>query len=248
MRKLLAFLKRHSHLSRALGILLIVLICANIVAVILDSYVELHGRYATFFSTFELFSIAVFTVEYLLRVLASPYLDGDTYSTRSLVRYLVSPMALIDLLAILPFYLPFLFAFDLRMIRIFRVFRLIRILKIKRYSKSLDLIVSVLKAKRTDLFLVFVITSILLLLCGSTMYFLENEVQPDIFPNILDSTLWSLKTMVFLGYDAPPMTIPGKFTGLLITLLGLGWIALPISVVSSGFMEAIERHRKDSAK
>lgn len=76
------------------------------------------------------------------------------------------------------------------------------------------------------------------------MYYTENEVQPNIFPNIIDSTIWSLKTMVFLGYDTPPLTIVGQIMGLLITLLGLGWIALPISIISSGFIEEI--HKKDS--
>ena len=102
--------------------------------------------------------------------------------------------------------------------------------------------------KKTDLILVFSIISVMLLLCGSIMYFIENEVQPEVFPNIIDSTFWSLKTMVFLGYDTPPITIAGKFVGILITLLGLGWIALPISIISSGFLEAISKRSKNLEK
>ncbi len=181
MKKLHDLMEGNSLAAHVARTFILVLIISNIVAVILDSYTNIHGQLGTFFSWFEIFSVLVFTVEYVLRVLISPFLYGESYSLKSVIRYIVSPLAIIDLLSILPFYLPFFFSFDLRMIRVFRVFRLIRVLKIERYSRSLDLVVRVLKAKRTDLFMVLIIISTLLLLCGSAMYFIENEVQPEVF-------------------------------------------------------------------
>jgi len=93
--------------------------------------------------------------------------------------------------------------------------------------------------------MVLLIIFIMLLLCGSAMYFIENEVQPKVFPNILDSTIWALRTMVFSTYGASPLTPMGKIVGLLITLLGLGWISLPISIISSGFIEEIEKRKQE---
>jgi voltage-gated potassium channel len=238
-KKIYLMLEGDNHVSKIINSFITTLIVLNILAVILDSYSMLHVKYRHYFNLFEIISIIIFSIEYILRVISSPYKYSDTYNPIEILHYIITPLALIDLLSILPFYLPLVFRFDLRVIRIFRVFRLVRILKIKRYSKSLDLVVKVLKSKKTDLILTFFVVSVILLLCGSIMYYVENEVQPDVFPNIIDSTYWALKTMVFLGYDTPPLTVLGKFLGIIITLLGLGWIALPISIISSGFIEEI---------
>ena len=101
-----------------------------------------------------------------------------------------------------------------------------------------------MKKKKTDLALTIFIIGIMLLLSGSIIYYVENELQPDVFPNIVESSLWALRTMVFLGYDSPPLSVLGKIIGLFITMLGLGWIALPISIISSGFIEEIEKNKK----
>lgn len=182
----------------------------------------------------------VFTLEYGLRLISSPYLYGDRFEVGLLFRYAMSPMAMIDLAAILPFYLPFVFHCDLRLVRIVRLFRLLRLLKFKRYSQSLELMVGVIQSKKVDLIVTFVLISVMLLICGAVMYTLENESQPEIFPNIVEAAYWCLKTMVFLGYETAPASGLGKLIGILVTLLGLGWIALPISIISSGFMEAMQ--------
>jgi voltage-gated potassium channel len=230
--------------SKIINGFIAVLIVLNIIAVVLDSYKSINNKYFFEFYYFEVFSICIFSIEYIIRVIVSPYKYSDDYEIQYIWKYIVSPLAIIDLFSILPFYLPLLFRIDLRMIRIVRVFRLIRILKIKRYSKSLNIIVRVLRKKKTDLALTVFIIGILLLLSGSIIYYVENELQPDIFPNIIESSIWALKTMVFLGYDTPPLSIVGKIMGLFITMLGLGWIALPISIISSGFIEEIQRNKK----
>jgi voltage-gated potassium channel len=244
MKKIYDLFEGHSKKSKIMNSSIAVLIIINITAVILDSYKNIDKAFSTEFYYFEVFSIIVFSIEYLLRVISVPCKYEGKYNPIHICRYIVSPLAIIDLLSILPFYLPLLLKLDLRFIRIIRVFRLIRILKIKRYSKSLDTIIRVFKNKKTDLIMTIVVIGILIILSGSIMFYLENDLQPDVFPNIVDSSIWSLKTMVFIGYENPPLSGLGKVLGLLITLLGLGWIAMPISIISSGFVEEINKQKE----
>jgi voltage-gated potassium channel len=244
MLKIYNILEGHSKRSQIINSSIAVLIVLNIVAVILDSYKSINNKYSVLFNYFETGSIVIFSIEYILRVISSPCRYDGKYNPLRIIKYLISPLAIIDLLSILPFYLPLIFKLDLRFIRITRVVRLIRILKIKRYSKSLDTIIRVFKSRKTDLVMTIFVIGILIILSGSLMYYLENEIQPELFPNIIDSALWSLKTMVFLGYENPPMSELGKLIGLLITFLGLGWIAMPISIISSGFVEEINKQKE----
>jgi voltage-gated potassium channel len=244
MQKIYNLFEGHTKKSKIINSSIAVLIILNIIAVILDSYKNINKVFSNEFYYFEAFSIIVFSIEYLLRVISSPCKYEGKYNPLNIGRYIITPLAIVDLLSILPFYLPLLFKLDLRFIRIIRVFRLIRILKIKRYSKSLDTIIRVFKRKKTDLVMTIFVIGILIILSGSIMYYLENDLQPENFPNIVDSSIWSLKTMIFLGYEIPPMSAPGKILGLLITLLGLGWIAMPISIISSGFVEEINKQKE----
>jgi len=240
MKKVYDLFNGDSKISTIINKGIFALISLNIMAVIIDSYKSVNGILEIFLAYFEIFSIIIFSLEYILRVLSSPYKYGNTYKFTNIIRYVLTPLALIDLLSILPFYIPVIIKCDLRFIRIIRVFRLIRVLKIKRYSKSIDLISRVLVKKRTDLIMTIIVIGIMILMSGSIMYFIENEVQPEVFPNIIDSSIWSLRTMVFLGYDTAPVTFLGQMIGIITTLLGLGWIAMPISIISSGFIEEIE--------
>jgi voltage-gated potassium channel len=248
MKKIYELFEGHSIKSKVINSSIAALIVLNIIAVILDSFSSISTRYSAILNIFEAISIIVFSIEYVLRIISSPYKNKDSFDIKLVLKYIISPLALIDLLSILPFYLPLLFKMDLRFIRIIRVFRLVRVLKIKRYSKSLDIIAKVLYKKRTDLILTIVIIGILILMSGSIMYYVENEYQPNVFPNIIESSFWSLKTMVFLGYEVPPISNMGKFIGLITTLLGLGWIAMPISIISSGFVEEINIQKNTNNK
>jgi voltage-gated potassium channel len=239
MNRIYELLEGKTKKSKIINVAIAILILLNITAVILDSYKDICSRFSNQLYVFEVISIIIFTIEYILRLISAPCKYSNKYNGKYIIRYVFSPLAVIDLLSILPFYLPLLITMDLRFLRIIRVFRLIRILKIKRYSKSLDIVVRVLKKKKTDLVLTLVIIGIMILMSGSIMFYIENEFQPELFPNIVDSSMWSLKTMIFLGYDNPPITTFGKIIGMLTTLLGLGWIALPISIISSGFIEEI---------
>lgn len=217
-----------------------VLIVLNIAAVILESFSNIKTTYSHLFTTFELFSVIVFTAEYLLRVWTADLRFPQKTKMKARVAFIFSGMAIIDLLAILPFYVPLTLRIDLRVLRILRLTRILRVLKLGRYSKSLALIGRVLKRSKADLAVTLFITFLLLLLASSLMYFAENPAQPDKFPNIIASAWWTIITLTTVGYgDVYPITVIGKILGGIIALLGIGLVALPTGIISSGFMEEI---------
>lgn len=217
-----------------------VLIVLNIAAVILESFSNIKTTYSHLFTTFELFSVIVFTEEYLLRVWTADLRFPQKTKMKARIAFIFSGMAIIDLLAILPFYVPLTLRIDLRVLRILRLTRILRVLKLGRYSKSLALIGRVLKRSKADLAVTLFITFLLLLLASSLMYFVENPAQPDKFPNIIASAWWTIITLTTVGYgDVYPITVIGKILGGIIALLGIGLVALPTGIISSGFMEEI---------
>ncbi|RXP46896.1 ion transporter [Lutibacter sp. HS1-25] len=224
------------------------LIILNVVALILQSYEELRVSYSDFFNSFELFSVIVFTIEYVLRLWTSdldPSYKGNSFQKR--IKFIFSKFGLIDLFAILPFYLPFIFPFDLRILRILRLFRLLRIFKLGRYSKSLKTISSVLKETRSELSITLFIAFILLVLSSTLMYYFENDVQPEKFASIGHSFWWAVATLTTVGYgDVYPITGIGKILSAIIALIGIGFVALPTGIISSAFIEKIQKDRKEN--
>ncbi len=153
-------------------------------------------------------------------------------------------MAIIDLMAILPFYLPFIIKIDLRSLRILRLVRLLRILKLNRYTKSMKVLGRVIKRKKEELIVTVFITGILMLLAASIMFYIENETQPEAFPNIIASFWWAIATLTTVGYgDIYPVTFLGKFLAGIIAFLGIGLVALPTGIISSGFIEEVESRK-----
>ena len=151
-------------------------------------------------------------------------------------------MAIMDLMAILPFYLPFISA-DLRflrMIRLFRLFRLLRIFKLGRYFTALQIIVHVLKESAAQLIISVVICMFVMLFSAIIMYTVENPVQPEQFPNVIASLWWAICTLTTVGYgDVYPITTVGRFFAAVISLVGIGIIAIPTGIIAGGFSNAI---------
>ena len=231
-------------LSKIFDKSILFLIIINILSIILESFSSLYDIYESQFYYIEFISIVIFTLEYLLRIMTSDFLYHNEKKLRSIIRYVKSPMAIIDLLAIIPFYLPILIPIDLRILRILRLTRLFRIFKINRYTKSLSLITRVLNRKKDQLLLTIFITFLMLLLSSSIMYILETDEQPEHFPNIIASFWWAVATLTTVGYgDVYPVTIAGKVLSGVIALLGVGIVALPTGIISSGFVEEMESSR-----
>lgn len=162
----------------------------------------------------------------------------------SALKYAMSPMAIVDLLAILPFYLPTFLPVDLRFLRIFRLTRVLRMFKLNRYSNSLRLIGKIIKAKREELVVTVFVTFLLLLVASALMFYIEHDVQPEAFPNILSAFWWAVATLTTIGYgDVYPHTDLGRLLSGIIAILGIGLVALPAGIISSGFIQEIQSKR-----
>jgi voltage-gated potassium channel len=242
--QILSVSSTRGSLSWYFDLFLISLISLNVVAIVLESVASIREEYGHLFASFEILSVIFFTIEYLLRVWTANV--NPKYKTPVIgnLRYVFTPMALVDFLAILPFYLPF-FGFDLRTLRILRLFRLLRLFKLARYAKALSLMSNVFRDKREELTIALMFTLFMLLITSSVMYFVENEAQPDNFSSIPQTMWWSIATLTTVGYgDVYPVTPLGKFLGGLIAVLGIGLFALPTGILASGFSEQLAKGKQ----
>ncbi len=236
-------------LSSAFDVFIIVVILANMAAVVLESFPALGQRYADAFRAFEVASVAVFSMEHLLRLWTCDYLRPDSPKLVAVGRFLISPIGLIDLAAVLPFYLPLLIPMDLRFVRMLRLVRFLRLFKLSRYARSVAIVGQVLRRRRDELLVTVLLTVILLLIASTLMFYIESDVQPDAFPNILASLWWAVATLTTIGYgDVFPVTGWGRLLSGIIAVLGIGLVALPTDILSGGFIEELSRRRRQRAE
>ena len=220
---------------------LIVLIVTNVIAVILETVDQISEVYSDFFFVFELFSVAIFSIEYLMRLWT--IVDGPNANFRAPVagrlRYALTPMALIDIAAILPFYLSVFIGIDLRFMR---VFRLLRLLKLTRYSTAMHMLGATLYTQRRALLAALMIVFMTLILTSSVIYLFEKDAQPEAFGSIPEAMWWGLATLTTVGYgDIYPITLVGKIFGSIVMILGIGIFALPVGILATGFAEEIRK-------
>lgn len=214
-----------------------ILICLNVLAVMLETVDRLYFLYHPIFKIFDILSVTIFTLEYIVRIY---YFEDKSITGK--IRYIISPLAIIDLIAIIPFYLPMIIPIDLRFLRLLR---LLRILKILRYSNSLKLFEDVIKAKKDELIITTVLIVILLIISSSLVYFVEHDAQPEVFSSIPASMWWGVVTLTTIGYgDTYPVTPLGKLLGAMVALLGICVFALPTGILSAGFIEEIQKTKK----
>jgi len=235
--------------SRYFDPFILSLIVLNVAAVVLETVESIRSPYATLFYAFELFSVAVFSLEYVLRIWCCTENPRFSSSVLGRLRFMMTPMSLVDLLAVLPFYLPFVQS-DLRFLRSMRLFRIFRAAKLARYSESLQTFIDVLRLKKEDLVLMFFAIMILLVISSSLVYEAEHEAQPEAFSSIPAAMWWGIVTLATVGYgDVYPKTEPGKMIGSIVVILGIGLFALPTGVLAAGFAEVLARKKeKDKMK
>ncbi len=247
---LLKFRKRLYHLletdtsgpALVVNAILILFIIFTLIIVFLESESALFHQYQSTFIWLEYLTIAAFTIEYLARIWVHAE-DNPASPWISRLRYLFTPLALIDLLAILPFYLGLFIQFDTRYLR---VIRLLRILKLTRYASSLNTLLQVLKNELPTIISALSILLILITLTASMMYLVEHEAQPDKFGSIPQAIWWSVITLTTVGYgDVVPVTSTGRILGMLITILGVGIAALPAGILASGFTTEMQNRRDE---
>lgn len=220
------------------------LIILNVLAIAVDSLSSISAELRHGLKIFEIISLIIFTVEYLMRIYVADLSHPVDSKTRAISRFVFSPLGLIDLFSILPFYLPFLFPMDLRFLRLLRLLRFMRVFKITHYNQSLTLIGNVIKEKKAELGTTFFVAFILIVVAAFLMYFVEGKVQPDKFTDVFDSFWWALGTLSTVGYgDIYPITTFGKAISAIVSVLGIGIVALPTGIISSSFIAKVNKSR-----
>ena len=232
--------------SEIFDIFLITLITLNVVALIVGTVEGIHLISPRVFHLFEVTSVGIFSVEYVLRVWTCTEDPRYAHPVKGRLRYMVSPLALIDLMAVLPVYLVFfvnLQGLDLRFLRLVRL--LARIVRLGRYFSSLRTLGMVLHTKRGDLTAVVSVLFLLLVITSSMMFFAEHGAQPEEFASIPKAMWWSIITLTTVGYgDVFPVTAAGRLLAGVIAIVGIGLFALPAAILGSGFMEALEEEAR----
>lgn len=227
-------------------IFMMAIILLNVAAVMLETVQYFEANYFIYLHIFDVISVGIFTVEYGLRAWVATENERYQRSILGRLRHALAPMSIVDLLAILPFYIPFVFVgLDLRFIRILRLFRITRILKLGHYSDSLKTFERVFRNKWHELSMSFFVIFVALVLFSSVMYYAEHFAQPDKFPNIPEAMWWGIITLATIGYgDVYPITPLGKVVGGIIALLGIAIYALPTGIVAAGFVEELYAGKK----
>ncbi len=238
----------NDRFARGFQIFIISLISVNVLVVIIETEESVLDEYGYLFTPFEVFSVIIFTGEYAGRLLVcklNPKYSGTKYAT---LRYAFTPMMLVDLAAILPFFLPFVIT-DTRFIRIIRLLRLFRLFKLARYSEPMQTLGDVFKAKAGDLAVAFFILFIVLIFASSLMYHAEHEAQPEAFSSIPTSMWWGIVTLTTIGYgDTYPVTTMGKVIAAGVAVLGIAVYAIPTGIMASAFTEELRKKRQKQRK
>jgi len=227
--------------SKIFDLIILGFILLSVISVFITTF-DLPQEYQKSLQQIELISLIVFSAEYLLRIWTADLLYPRYGFFRSRIKYVLSGMALIDLLAILPFYLPMLLPVNLIGIRAVRLVRLLRLLKLNRYSDALTSIGRVFKSKSREIFASLFFVLILLVVASLLIYYAEHDAQPNQFQNAFSGLWWAVATLTTVGYgDIYPITPVGRLLGAAIAILGIGMVAVPTSILSAGFVEFLEK-------
>ena len=235
-----------NRVRKAIIYFIATLILLNVFIVILETVTSIYNAYYAFFHLFDLFTVIIFTAEYLLRVwccVRNPEYASPVWGR---MRYALSPFALVDLIALTPFYLPLIIPIEFRLLRLLRLLRLFRVLRLGRYSNAFESFVTVLKSKKEELVITVVMALIILVLASSAMYTIEKEIQPEEFGSIPDAMWWAVVTLATVGYgDVTPISPLGKILAAIVAISAIGLFALPAGILASGFAESLGRKRSE---
>lgn len=219
-----------NKLSRYFAFFIQALILISVITFSMETIPNLKPETKSILMAIEIFSVIVFTIEYVLRI----------YVADKKIRFIFSFFGLIDLLAILPFYLSF--GVDLRSLRALRFLRLFRVLKLVRYNRAMNHFIKAMGTAREQILLFIFITVILIYFAAVGIYYFENEVQPDKFSSIFDSLWWAIITLTTVGYgDVYPITVGGKVFTFIILMIGLGIVAVPTGIISSALTKSVDK-------
>jgi voltage-gated potassium channel len=230
-----------SWTERFINVFLATVIIVSVAAVALETLQSLHPFYRSLLAAIEVATVAILTLDYALRWWVAPESDptGATRPWQARLRYGVSPFGIIDLLAILPFYVDLFFAADPDWLR---VLKLLRLLKLARHAPGLSLFVAVIRAESRSLLAAFLVMAVLLMVESGIMFIIERHAQPEKFASIPHTMWWAIVTMATVGYgDVVPHTTLGKMFGGVVMILGIVMFAVPAGILATGFATEIRK-------
>ncbi|MBQ7563316.1 MAG: ion transporter [Lachnospiraceae bacterium] len=235
-------------LSIAFDIFITVVIALNLFVTLYSTF-DSSVRFAGLLKAIELLTILIFTAEYILRLWTAKYLYPKLSDVTAACRFVFSFFGMIDLLSILPYYLPLVFPQGAVAFRILRVFRILRLFRINAQYDAFNVIADVLKAKKNELIASICLILILMTASALCMYSFEHEAQPEVFQNAFSGLWWSMSTLLTIGYgDIYPVTIGGRITAIIIAFLGVGLVAIPTGILSAGFVGQLSKYEEKLAK
>jgi len=204
---------------------------------------------------FEAFIYGVFTVEYLMRMWSC--MESRELAAlgplQARLKLMKGVMEVVDLVVLIAYYINFIPGFSqlkgLQALRMIRLLRVAALLKMERKASSFGQIVNVLKTKKSELMATLFTAVVLMIMSATTMYYLENDTQPEGFASVPGAMWWSVASLTTVGYgDVVPMTPAGKVLGAVVAFFGVGLFALPAGILGSGFVEEVERAKKLAEK
>lgn len=233
---------KDDSIARIVDFLLIVVIILSTICIVLSTEPDLSLAHKKLLFTIEVISVLIFTLEYIFRIWVCTEDPNFSKPVSGRIRFALKPFLLIDLLAILPFYLTLFISPDFVFIRIFRLLKIFSMFKLGRYFAAIHIIVNVIHSKKEELIISLFGFLTLLFVSASFIYFAENEAQPHLFSSIPASLWWSVVTLTSVGYgDVVPVTLIGQIVGGFISVLGVVMMGLPTGILGAGFVEEMRK-------
>ena len=232
-----------SRASFILNTVIYILIILSIVNLMFYSVEPVREKYGYILEGIRNIVMPIFILEYLGRLYASGYLN-EYKGVKGKLRYMVTPYAIIDLLAVLP-YILLNSGFNSSFIRSLRLLRIFRLFRVKKYAIFIRLMKQILHNLKEELTVLFLYTLVVIVVLSFIIFDIEHEAQPEVFSNIFQTLWWAVATLTTVGYgDMYPITAAGKFITAVITIIGIGFVAIPGGMFASEFMEAIAQEKK----
>jgi len=224
----------NSNIGRCFNFFIQFLIVLSVVTFSIETLPDLKKSTRDLLGVIEIFCVVIFTIEYVARI----------YIAEKKLKFVFSFFGLIDLLAILPFYLSF--GLDLRSLRLLRIFRLFRLLKLARYNRAMRHFARAMLMAKEQIILFMAITIVLIYFSAVGIYYFEHDAQPQHFSSVFESLWWSIITLTTVGYgDVYPITVGGRVFTFFILLIGLGIVAIPTGIISSSMTKVFDMKNDD---
>lgn len=236
--------RNHNPTGKLFNAIIVTLILLNIVAIILQTVQSIYQPYKPYFETLEIYTLTIFTLEYILQVWICTINRKYRHPIKGRIRFMLTPMSIVELLIVLPFIIAVFSHLDLRFLSILRFITVLRIFRLKKYTEALVTFRRVIEDKKEELILTFFALLILLIATSSAMYLIEKDHNPN-FSSIPATMWWATSTLTTVGYgDVYPVTPLGKFLGSIIAICGIAMFAIPAGLISSSFTEHVRENHK----